>query len=141
MSDRCFLDTNIWIYAATGKIHHPVRHRIARCLIASATFGVSGQIIGEFLVNAGSAKKMKTPLSAPEVDEWLRIMDQFPFVDIDRLIVQSALIGVKRYQIKYWDSALLAQAERFGAKIFYTEDLNDGQLYGSVRVVNPFLDA
>jgi predicted nucleic acid-binding protein len=141
MSDRCFLDTNIWIYAATGKVHHPVRHRIARRLIETETFAVSGQVIGEFLVNVGSAKKMRTPLPEPDIAAWLRTLDQFPFVDIDRLIVQSALISVKRYQIKYWDSALLAQAERFGAKIFYTEDLNNGQLYGSVRVVNPFLDS
>ena len=30
------------------------------------------------------------------------------------------------------------RAEALGARELYSEDLNDGQAYGSVRVVNPF---
>jgi predicted nucleic acid-binding protein len=141
MSDRCFLDTNVWIYAATGKFSYPEKYRIARDLISAEFFAISGQIIGEFIDNVGSSKKMKTPLTKVEIDEWLQLMDQFDFIQIDRLIAQSALVGMRRYTIRYWDSAMLAQAECFGAKVFYTEDLNNGQLYGSVRVVNPFLNA
>ena len=40
---------------------------------------------------------------------------------------------------KYYDAASPAAAECLGAPIFYTEDLNHDQLYGSVRAVNPFL--
>ena len=36
---------------------------------------------------------------------------------------------------------ILASAARFGATTLYTEDLSHGQLYGSVRVVNPFRPA
>ena len=42
------------------------------------------------------------------------------------------------FRISYWDAALIAAAERLDAPILYTEDLNHDQLYGSVRVVNPF---
>ena len=44
----------------------------------------------------------------------------------------------ERYRISFWDAAILAAAEALDAKVLYTEDLNDGQLYGSVRVVNLF---
>ncbi len=44
----------------------------------------------------------------------------------------------ERYKISYWDGAILAAAEQLGAPILYTEDLNDGQTYGSVTVINPF---
>ncbi len=30
--------------------------------------------------------------------------------------------------------------ERLGAKTFYSEDLNHNQIYGSVQVINPFLE-
>jgi predicted nucleic acid-binding protein len=40
--------------------------------------------------------------------------------------------------ISYWDAALVAAAEVIGAPILYTEDLNHGQKYGSVTVINPF---
>jgi predicted nucleic acid-binding protein len=138
MKSRSFLDTNVWIYAATGKFSAPAKHGIARRLLASEIVAVSGQVIGEFVVNVTNAKKMKAPLPASEVAEWLEIMDRFEFVEIDKLIVSAALIGVKRHRIHYWDSALLAQAERFGAETFYTEDLNHDQMYGTVRARNPF---
>ena len=44
----------------------------------------------------------------------------------------------ERYRISFWDACVLAAAERLGAPILYTEDLNHGQSYGSVRVDNPF---
>ena len=44
-----------------------------------------------------------------------------------------------RYELSYWDGAIISAAESLGASILYTEDLNHGQHYGSVRAVNPFL--
>jgi predicted nucleic acid-binding protein len=138
MKGRSFLDTNVWIYAATGKFSAPAKYEVARQLLARETVAVSGQVIGEFVVNVTNAKKMRKPLPTAEVAKWLEIMDRFEFVEIDKLIVNSALVGVNRHRIHYWDSALLAQAERFGAETFYTEDLNHDQMYGTVRAHNPF---
>ena len=33
---------------------------------------------------------------------------------------------------------MLAAAERAGAEEFYSEDLNDGQIYCGMKAVNPF---
>jgi predicted nucleic acid-binding protein len=52
--------------------------------------------------------------------------------------VANGIAYSRRYQISYWDGAILAAAERLNAPILYTEDLNHDQTYGSVRVVNPF---
>lgn len=38
-------------------------------------------------------------------------------------------------------SAVVASAARFGVGTLYSENLNHGQLYGSVRVINPFRPA
>jgi len=43
-----------------------------------------------------------------------------------------------RYGLSYWDGATVAAAEALGAKTLYSEDLNHGQQYGTVRVCNPF---
>jgi predicted nucleic acid-binding protein len=37
-----------------------------------------------------------------------------------------------------WDSQIVAAAERLGADVLYSEDLNHGQTYGAVRCENPF---
>ncbi len=43
-----------------------------------------------------------------------------------------------RYQIGYFDSCILAAALEMGCETVYSEDLNEGQNYDGVRVVNPF---
>ena len=42
------------------------------------------------------------------------------------------------HQISFWDALILQAAQSAGVAILYTEDLSDGQRYGTVRVVNPF---
>ena len=39
---------------------------------------------------------------------------------------------------QFYDSLMLAAAESAGCGEILTEDLNDGQLYGTVKAVNPF---
>ena len=51
MSGKVFLDTNVLIYAATGREAHPPKFRRAREIVASADVGISTQVIGEFVDN------------------------------------------------------------------------------------------
>ncbi len=57
---------------------------------------------------------------------------------IDAAIVRRGVALSRRYQINYYDAAILAAAERLGAPVLYTEDLNHDQTYESVKVINPF---
>ena len=41
----------------------------------------------------------------------------------------------QRWQISYWDSAILAAAESLGVRTVYSEDLSDGQEYEGIRVI------
>jgi len=45
----------------------------------------------------------------------------------------------RRFQVSYWDAAILAAAKRLGCHTVYSEDMNHGQDYDGVCVVNPFL--
>jgi predicted nucleic acid-binding protein len=72
------------------------------------------------------------------VDEWIERLAQHPFTPVDVSLVRAGIFLSRRYRIAYWDAALLAAAQRLGAPVFYTEDLNHGQMYGSVRAINPF---
>lgn len=51
--------------------------------------------------------------------------------------ILEALATEERYQISFWDALVIQAANASGAKVLYSEDLSDGQMYGSVRVVNP----
>jgi predicted nucleic acid-binding protein len=103
--------------------------------VLGTLFGVSGQSLAEF----ANVSRRKQLLDDVEIDQWLAFLGQLPFVPVDQAYVAAGLRMARRYQLKYYDAALLAAAERLGAPIFYTEDLNHNQVYGSVRAVNPFL--
>jgi len=136
MTARAFFDTNILVYAAIGTGKDERKRQRALQLIESEDFGTSAQVLQEFYVTV--AKKASRPLSAAQALEWIEQWMVFPCQAIDHQLVRIAIERSERYAISYWDAAILVAAESLGADTVYSEDLNDGQKYGRVRVVNPF---
>ncbi|MEQ1951678.1 PIN domain-containing protein [Mesorhizobium yinganensis] len=132
-----FLDSNVLIYAASMRANRdPRRSPIAETLVLGSLFATSGQIMAEFT----SVCRRRSLLTDDALNRWLVFLGICPSVPVDDIYVRAGLDFARRYRINYYDAALLAAAERLGAPIFYTEDLNHNQVYGSVRAVNPFLD-
>jgi predicted nucleic acid-binding protein len=136
MTAEVFFDTNILVYAAVGTGVEEARRKRAMELIGSENFGTSAQVLQEFFVTV--IRKASVPLSIEQALEWIEQLAAFPCQPIDSGLVRVAVEQSARYGISYWDAAILAAAEALGSVTLYTEDLNDGQLYGSVRVINPF---
>ncbi len=138
MRSECFLDTNILIYAAAGRLDSPGKQAVAERLVLGERFGLSGQVLAEFYVNVRT--KPAVPLSFAEACRWVNLLSVYPVVAVDDAIVRQGIAYSRKFQITYWDAAIVAAAERLQCPILYTEDLNHGQAYGSVRVINPFAE-
>jgi predicted nucleic acid-binding protein len=136
MSARVFFDTDVLVYAALGTGKDERKRKRALELIESEDFGTSAQVLQEFFVTV--AKKASRPLSAAQALEWIEQWMAFPCQAVDHQLVRIAIEQSERYTISYWDAAILVAAEALGAQTVYSEDLNDGQQYGRVRVINPF---
>jgi predicted nucleic acid-binding protein len=136
MTARVFFDTNVLVYAAIGTGKDERKQKRALELIESEDFGTSAQVLQEFFVTV--AKKASRPLSAARALEWIEQWMAFPCQAIDHQLVRIAIERSERYMVSYWDAAILVAAEALGAQTVYSEDLNDGEQYGRVRVVNPF---
>ena len=52
--------------------------------------------------------------------------------------ILEAIALEQRYGIAFWDALVVQSARACGAEVLYSEDLSDGQVYDSVRVVSPF---
>lgn len=137
MRAECFLDTNILLYLALGSEDDPTKHQRSLALLRETNFGVSAQVLQEFYVNA--VCKSHHPLPPTRAIEWIDEFGQFPCVDVTVDLIRVAIELSERYRIDYWDAAVIAAAERLETSVLYTEDLNHEQVYGSVRVINPFL--
>jgi predicted nucleic acid-binding protein len=66
--------------------------------------------------------------------------DLFPHIIPN--LAPTELVGAwriqDRYQTSFWDALQLAVANTASCTYFLSEDLNDGQTYGTVKVINPF---
>ncbi len=136
MSVEAFLDTNILVYAVDTDLKYAAKRDRARSLIREDRFGTSAQVVQEFYVTV--TRKLAVPLLPNIAARWVDRLTRMPFVPTDAILLKTAVIRAQASQISYWDGAILAAAEALGATTLYTEDLNDGQSYGTVRVVNPF---
>jgi predicted nucleic acid-binding protein len=54
--------------------------------------------------------------------------------------ILGALELKTRYQVSFCDALVVHAAQSAGTQVLYSEDLSDGQLYGPVRVINPFIN-
>lgn len=134
-----FLDTNVLLYAALGRDHGGQRRDRAREIVLMEDYCTSSQVLAEFYVNA--IQKSARPLTPEKAREWVRVLARKPCQPITPELVVAGIDTAARHRISYWDGAIIAAAERLGARVVYSEDLNHGQTYGSVRVENPFLPA
>ena len=139
MNADCVLDTNVLVYAVGKRGQHEEKRTRARELVRTQKFGISGQILQEFYVTV--TRKAKRPETSVSALRWIEQLEKQPCVSIDASLVKISIEISQRYQISYWDAAVIAAAERLGATTLYTEDLNHGQSYGPVRAINPFVDA
>jgi predicted nucleic acid-binding protein len=137
MRAESFLDTNVLVYAAAGRETEERKRLRALALIEREDVGVSAQVLQEFYVTV--TRKIEIPMRPELALEWIEQFESFPCVSVDSGLVKIAAEVSERFQISYWDGAIVSAAQVLGAKTLYTEDLNDGQQYGSVRAVNPFL--
>jgi predicted nucleic acid-binding protein len=137
MSVSVFLDTNILVYAVTSDQREQTKRLKALEIIETENFAISAQVLQEFYVTV--TRKLAKPLSPEQAMDWIVELEVFPCVAIEASLVKIAIEISVRYQTSYWDGAIVAAAESIGVPRLYSEDLNHGQRYGSVEVLNPFL--
>jgi predicted nucleic acid-binding protein len=70
-----------------------------------------------------------------EVDEMLA---QFPVVYPTENTLRTALRGASLYKMSWFDALIWAYADEHGLDPLWSEDFQDGRLYGRVQVQNPF---
>lgn len=136
MRAESFLDTNVLVYAVSGDPGEAVKAARARELIETADFGISAQVLQEFYVTV--VRKIAVPLAPEAALEWVMQFAMFPCHSIGAQTVQLGAEISETYGISYWDGAILAAAQSLSANTLFTEDLNHGQDYAGVRVVDPF---
>ena len=133
-----FLDTNVLLYAISRALGESVKAQRALTLLEDANWVISVQVLQEFYVQATRSTKADPIPHAQAValiESWLRFRVQENTVQV----MQAALNARPRYQISYWDAAIIEAARAAGCREVYSEDLSTDRNYDGIRVVNPFV--
>jgi predicted nucleic acid-binding protein len=140
MNGKYFIDTNIFVYCFDDR--QPDKKVRALGLIADALQTgngiISWQVIQEFL-NV-STRKFLVPLKPEDAKIYLQkvlhpLCHVFP--DLDLYARALDIFGETRYS--FYDSLIIAGAERGGCEMLYSEDLQGGHRVDGLVVINPFV--
>jgi len=109
---------------------------VARRVLAEPEIAFSAQVLQEFY--AAAVTKQRLEMTHDEALTVLNSLAAFPVWPVTRELVLEAIDAKQRFQVSYWDAAILVAAKQLGCRVVYSEDLNDGQQYDGVQVINPF---
>ena len=131
-----FLDSNVLIYAAEDTQADKFARAcdIVEAAVCGNGFVISAQVLNEF----ASVMYRKFKKTDDEVKGLVSIAQNIKTVPVMPEWTQLAIDIKERYDLQFYDALLLAAAQANGCAEFWSEDLNDGQMYGSVKAVNPF---
>lgn len=136
-SGRSFIDTDILIYAEASD--EPVKRQAALALLKQLYESTSGVLSTQVLQEYCNLALKKLKLPAAHIRAQLDLYEQFEVVQVTPALIRAGLDLHQTRSVSFYDAIVLASAETAGCGVLFTEDLNTGEVVGSVRLVNPFV--
>jgi predicted nucleic acid-binding protein len=136
------VDTNILVYRYDARF--PLKQaraaELLRSGIADRSLVLPHQAVVEFVAAVTRPLGGKAPLLSTEEAhrEAEDLLVQFPVIHPTETTLRTALRGAALYKLSWFDAHLWAYADERGLDPIWSEDFEDGRLYGRVRVCNPF---
>ena len=135
---KVFIDTNVLVYSIDQKDSE--KQKTARKYLINLVDNhlpvLSTQVIQEFYVVA--TKKLKAdPLVVKNIIHNFHNME---IVHINLELIEQAIDISILSQLSFWDSLIIAAAEKANCGFIISEDLNKGQFYRGIKLINPFTE-
>lgn len=138
MSEAIFVDTNVLLYArdASEPLKQPRALAWLEYLWRERLGRTSVQVLSEYYQNA--TRKLRPGL--PPEDAWddVRALMTWRPEPVDDELLRLGREIERRFQVSWWDSLVVAAAQRQGCVVLLTEDLQHGMRFGAVEVMSPF---
>jgi predicted nucleic acid-binding protein len=140
MSDRFFLDTNIFVYSfdqsAAAKAQKATQ--LIREALTTQKGVISYQVVQEFFNVA--LRRFSQPMKTADAEQYLSTVFR-PLLGVhsSQALYAEALHLHAQTGFSWYDSLIVSSAIQARCDILYTEDLQHGQRFGGLQVRNPFL--
>jgi len=138
MSDNIFVDTNILVYSRDSS--EPQKQPLAAAWMAylweNRRGRLSFQVLQEFYVTV--VFKLKPGLGPEKARKDVRALYTWQPLPVDSRVMEGAWGIQDRFQLSWWDALIVSSAQVMDCSYLLTEDLQDNQKLGDLRVINPF---
>ena len=136
-----FVDSNVLVYARDASEPKKQPRAVAwlEYLWRSREGRLSFQVLQEYYVTV--TVKLKPGLPAESARRDVRALLVWEPVRTDGPIIENAWALQDQFSLSWWDALVVSAAQTLGCNEFLSEDLQDGQTFGSLRVVDPFAHA
>ncbi len=140
MNGKFFLDTNIFVYSfdrdAPAKAARALR--LIRGAVETRKGIVSYQVVQEFFNVA--LRRFVKPMAIADAEEYLSaVLRPLLTIHSSQALYAEALRLSGRFRLSWYDSLIVAAAIEGQCEVLYTEDLQSGQRFGNLQIINPFL--
>jgi predicted nucleic acid-binding protein len=140
MSDRFFLDTNIFVYSFDRSAGTKARKatQLIRKALTTGKGIISYQVVQEFFNVA--LRRFSQPMKAADAEQYLgSVFRPLLGVHSSPALYAEALHLQARSGLSWYDSLVVSAAIQAQCDFLFTEDLQHGQRFGNLQVANPFL--
>lgn len=131
-----FFDTNILAYCTDST--DMAKQGRARSLVAEHASAGEAVISTQVLIELFHTLTRKQRVPPALAQSLVLGFAEWPVIGSDAALVTAAIDKSLQWQLSIWDAMVIEAALRSGAATLYTEDLNAGQRYAGLTVVNPF---
>jgi predicted nucleic acid-binding protein len=132
-----FVDTNVLLYSVSTDPAEAGKAAAAVGLLADEDLCLSVQVLQEFYVQATRLTRAD-PLPHDDAVAFIDTWQRFRVQEMSVALMLEALAAARRWRVSYWDAAIVEAARILDCDELLTEDLNAGQVFDGVKVVNPF---
>lgn len=141
MSDKVFIDTNIFAYAfdRSNSNKREKASALIKTHLENRTAVISYQVVQEF-INV-SYRKFTKPMTLRELERYIEnVLSHMWGVYSSKDLIYSA-IGIKeKFMFSFYDSLIIAAALEGGCSTLYSEDLQHEQKIYTVQIIDPFVE-
>ena len=138
MTGPVFVDTNVFVYLHSDA-EPEKKHRAdawITCLVHHRAGRLSFQVLQELY--SVLTRKVRPALAASTAQPIIHDLARWRPLQIDLAGLERAWLIEEHHSLSWWDALIVAAAQICKCSVLLTEDLQHGQMFDEVRVIDPF---
>ena len=141
MAAEVFVDTNVLVYCRDAS--EPQKQAQAmdwlRHLWSTRAGRLSYQVLQEFYITV--TEKLDPGLERESARKDIRSLLSWRPTAVDNRVFDGAWHIQDRFGLSWWDALIVSAAQVSDCHYLLTEDLQAGQVFGDLQIINPFQTA